>query len=215
MTVEKTLRVFEISAIVPAIALIHRFASSSPISPASILRTALHSGKNAQMKWLFLLAIAMNCSPAVVVHADDYRLQVETIEHKFTGEEDKNASKEEVVNSIEVLTRPGEKFHTKVVIGTRTIVVSGKLKQDKDGNFVVQIRHFESVESGHFVNIVAGVGQPLLDISAVSTQVGVVVDTPFDVGGMTTAMAEAGKEAITRKRRIVLTLTKVDVQDET
>ena len=102
------------------------------------------------MKWLIILVGAIDWSCNEIAHAEDFRLRVETVERGSDSEKD---AKEVVLNTIDVVTRPGEKFQTRVILGAQTLVLSGKIEWSDDGGFNVQIRHLSEFDTGEFVTL--------------------------------------------------------------
>lgn len=103
---------------------------------------------------------------------DEYLLRVDTIGYLDSTEE---VPKESVLHSIEVSARPDETFHSKVNVGSETLIMSGKLHQ-QDGEFRVQIRYTHSVDTG----------TPIRGAPAVSNKTGV----------QTTVVVAAGKSVV-------------------
>jgi hypothetical protein len=168
------------------------------------------TGKDTRMKWLILLAATVDWSFVSVMHADDYRLRIETLECNSESEVD---CEESVVACIEVVTRPGEKLQTKVVQGARTLIFKGKLVQNDDGGFAIQIRYVRTLETSDFISVAENVRQPVIEVSSVSTTVKVAVGTPLTVGRTVSSKVEHGKDPKVTKSRVVLTLTKDDSEE--
>ena len=163
------------------------------------------------MKWLIILVAAINLSCGAVAGAEDFRLRVETVERRSESEKE---AKEVVLNAIEVVTRPGEKFQTKVIVGAQTLVLSGSLERKDDGGFNIQIRHLSELDTGEFVTLPQGGKQPIIDRSSVSTTLIVVEGTAITLSEFVTARAKSEECPTKSERRVVLMITK-DVSSAT
>ena len=157
------------------------------------------------MRWLIILVAAIDWSCNAIAHAEDFRLRVETVERGSDSEKD---TKEVVLNTIEVVTRPDEKFHTRVVIGAQTLVLSGKLERDDDGEFKVQIRHLSEFDTGEFMLTIEGVKQPIIDRSSLSTTLKAVAGTAITLSQFVINKAEPNECPSKSERRVVLTISK-------
>jgi hypothetical protein len=161
------------------------------------------------MKWWILLAAVVDCSFVSEMHADDYRLRIEAVE--CNSEKDCMVS---IVDSIEVVTRPGEKFRTKVVLGAQTRVLVGKLVQKENGGFAVQILYVRSFETGDFISIAEGERLPVTNISSVSTTVDTTVGSPLAIGEFASSFEKRENDSKAMKLRILMTLSIADANDE-
>ena len=157
------------------------------------------------MRWLIILVAAIDWSCNTIAHAEDFRLRVETVERGSDSEKD---TKEVVLNTIEVVTRPDEKFHTRVVIGAQTLVLSGKLERNDDGGFKVQIRHLSEFDTGEFVTFAKGGKQPIIDRSSVSTTLNVVSGTSITLSQSVGTRSKPGQNPEKSEHRVVLTISK-------
>ena len=160
-----------------------------------------------------LLAVAVCCSCGSITNVDEYLLRVDTVGYvdKPTSEQD---PKETVLRSIEVVARPQSSFHSKVNIGTETLVVDGKLRPADGGGFEVWIRYLYSNDTGVSVPTEGGGRKSLPDTSAIETQIAVAVGDSIDLGGGETTVSESGKPERRSKTRYILVLTKYTPTDE-
>lgn len=159
------------------------------------------------MNRFILIAFAVHCTCAVATNADDYLLRVDTIgyvDEPASGE----APKETVLRSIEVLTRPKSAFHTKVTSGRQTLVMSGNLRRDDDGGFVVHVRYAHSVDTGNTVPTEGGGREPVLDKTAAQTTVTVALGESVNLGRFDTEGGAIGKRRLKSKVMYVLVLAK-------
>ena len=157
------------------------------------------------MKWLIILVAAIDWSCIAIAHAEDFRLRVETVEGRSKSEKE---SKDIVVDAIEIVTRLGERFQTKVVVGAQTLVLSGKLERDDDGEFKVQIRHLSEFDTGEFMLTIEGVKQPIIDRSSLSTTLKAVAGTAITLSQFVINKAEPNECPSKSERRVVLTISK-------
>ena len=157
------------------------------------------------MKWLIILVGAIDWSCNEIAHAEDFRLRVETVERGSDSEKD---AKEVVLNTIEVVTRPGEKFQTRVILGAQTLVLRGKIEWSDDGGFNVQIRHLCEFDTGEFVTFAEGGKQPIVDRSSVSTTLKVIEGKAITLSKFVSAKSKPDECPIKSERRVVLMISK-------
>jgi hypothetical protein len=157
------------------------------------------------MKWIIILVAAIDWSCDAVARAEDFRLRVETVERKS---ESATEAKDVVLNAIEVVTRPGEKFQTKVVVGAQTLVLSGKLERKDDGGLNVQIRHLSEFDTGEFVTFAEGGKQPIIDRSSVSTTLKVIEGKAITLSEFVSAKSKPDECPIKSERRVMLVISK-------
>ncbi len=134
---------------------------------------------------------------------DEYLLRVDTIGYLDSTEE---VPKESVLHSIEVLARANETFHSKVSVGSETLIMSGKLHQ-QDGEFRVQFRSTHSVDTG---TVIRG-APPVSNKTGVQTTVVVAAGKSIVIGDVTATRDETtDKSEIARvksNKRFVLLLS--------
>ncbi len=150
---------------------------------------------------LLLFAIVSFCS--AVPADDEFLLRIDGIGSIDSSEE---SPKEIVLHSIQALARPNQTFHSKVKVGSETLMMSGRLHQ-VDGEFRVQIRYKHSVDTGTVIR-----GESLSNETSVNTTVVVAVGKSVVIGGFTaTSDVTTDKTEISRdksNKRCVLFLSK-------
>lgn len=177
------------------------------------------------MRFLFLVGVSLGYS-AGAIHAEDYLLRCDAIStHLQTAgfdeidSIDKSNPKETERHSIEVVAHPNLPFHTKVELHHETLLLSGKLIPSKEGGFTAEIHYRRTTDTGTTVVNEKNQRVPLLDESALRTLIGIKLDEPSLLGGMTrkndTLSQQTGKTVSVRSHtRYVLTLTKFELPKE-
>lgn len=97
----------------------------------------------SRIKVPVLLAMVAHSWAAVVAGAGDYLLRVEQIGH-INQPDGVDLPEERTLSSIEVVTRPELPFHSRVVIGSSSLDLDGRLEAIDEGRFQVTIRVLSS-----------------------------------------------------------------------
>ncbi len=160
------------------------------------------------------LAMIICGSWASFAFADDYLLRVDEIGFvdRLPAEKD---LPETTFRSVEVVVRPDSTFHTKTVIGTETVIVSGKLCPKDKGGFSLQI-HYEHtvVDTGIILPNEDGIMKPLLHIMSANTTIAIAVDESVALGGFESKDGDMVNPDKHSKSRFALVLAKHKPQQD-
>ncbi len=166
------------------------------------------------MNRLIVATFVMASFAGCVANADDYyTVRVDTVGYIDSHQMDEQPT-EAVLSSIEVVTRPGSPFQGKVILGTRTILLRGKVEPRDSGGFLVSIRYSDSVETGNTILAEDGKTTPVLNESKCRTSITAVPGTPITLSRLEatrTERADTESPVTTRsKRTLVLHLEKYE-----
>ncbi|HCO24685.1 hypothetical protein Mal35_29520 [Gimesia maris] len=137
-------------------------------------------------KWLLLILVCFpTCGTAAA--EDLYLLRLDAIGYDKSSEE---PPQEKVMQSIEVVARLNELFHSKVKSGPETQMLSGKM-YSKDGELKVRLHYHRLVDVGNVVPVSIDkdgtvITEPVLGRNEIETTVGMKINKATLVGGFET-----------------------------
>jgi hypothetical protein len=102
--------------------------------------------------------------------------------------------------SLRTRIQVGEPFETVVVVGNRTIEVSGTVTRTDEGTYRVATNVRDSVDTGERVPIAPDVYQPILDETASSSTQVLELDTTVVIGGIRTSSTSQTETETTHRK---------------
>ncbi|WP_417376740.1 hypothetical protein [Gimesia maris] len=137
-------------------------------------------------KWLLLILV---CFPTCRTAAAEelYLLRLDAVGYVKSSED---TPQEKVLQSVEVVARLDELFHSKVISGPETQILSGKLYAE-EGTFSASLHYQRLVDTGSVVPIAIDdegtvITEPVLGRNEIQTTVAVKLNTETLVGGFET-----------------------------
>ncbi|WP_145224093.1 hypothetical protein [Gimesia algae] len=139
------------------------------------------------MKLTILLILSFFSTCVTAAAEDLYLLRLDAVGYDKSSEE---PPQEEVMQSIEVVARLDELFHSKVKTGPETQMLSGKFYAE-EGELKVRLHYRRLVNVGTVVPVAIDsegtvITEPVLDRSEIQTTVDLEVDQSTSVGGFET-----------------------------
>lgn len=135
-----------------------------------------------------LLAAALD--PGLVwAEGDEYRLLVQTIGVRKVPQATMNPRKV-VLDSLEVVCRPGEKFRGRATHGPSTILLTGTFDRTADGTLKVRLCYEVANDTGIMVPAPDGGEEPIINRRRVENQLDLALDKPTAAGGLQTKTDE-------------------------
>lgn len=136
------------------------------------------------MKITILLMLSFFSICVTAAAEDLYRLRLDAVGYDKSSEE---SPQDEVMQSIEVVARLNELFHSKVKTGPETQVLSGKFYAE-EGELNVRLHYQRLLDVGNVVPVSIDrdgtvITEPVLDRSEIQTTVAVKLNTETWVGG--------------------------------
>jgi hypothetical protein len=157
----------------------------------------------------FLPAISVILLAATCVNADDYLLRIETIGFRDRPQREEEPT-QEILESIEIVTRVNQPFYGSSTIGAAKISINGRLEQSKDGSFRVQFRYRKSRYSGESITGPKGLENPATESKEINLTSRVELQRAVELGGGDKVTTTQDGSVLRTKTRSVLSLVKYD-----
>lgn len=140
---------------------------------------------------------------------NEYILRIDTIGY-FEEPTSAIEPEETTLKSIEVVVRPDFPFHARVRLGADAIVLSGEIHPAKNGDFVVEFKYKHPV---YGTLTVAGKNEShevMVRSTGAERKLTLSIDIAQEIGSHNVQSSSPGKQTLTSKSRIAVTLVKYD-----
>lgn len=154
-----------------------------------------------------LLALAISLPYGTPLSADDYRVRLQRIGYSDQPAEVEEPE-EQVLQTVEIIARPGERFYSKTVMGKQTVTLSGKFRLTENGKIEMTIRYDDVIATGETVPAEEGRKSRALRVFRVNTATQITESQPQTLGVPLTSRNESAHPPVKSKERAVLLITK-------